>query len=457
MALMSPLDSMFLLMESREHPMHVGGLSLFVPDAGRPDATARTLYEDLCAAGEVGSAFRRRPGRLLQNFSALQWIADDDIEIEYHVRLLSLPAPGRVRELLELVSMLHGSLLDRHRPLWEVYVIEGLSGGRIALYAKTHHALMDGVSAVRSWQRALSADPDARDCRPPWARRDEHGTSAPPSLLSRTASTAGAIARLGGSLPDTVSGLRAMVRDYPHPRPFQAPPTMLNVPITGARRFAAQSWSLQRLRAAATRYEVSLNDVVLAMCAGALRDYLLAEQALPTDPLVAMVPVSLRGRQEFEGSGNAVGAALCDLATDTADPRLRLARIHNSMSLAKSTASKLTPLQVLGMSAVNVAGLALPALPVPLPLSAPPFNIVISNVPGAVEPRYWNGLRLDAAYPASIPLDGQAVNITTISSGGGMHFGIVGCRRTVPHLQRLLIGLEDALRALEDAPLPPRR
>ncbi|MGW5575169.1 WS/DGAT/MGAT family O-acyltransferase [Nocardia thailandica] len=450
MVAMSPLDSMFLLMESREHPMHVGGLSLFVPPVGQP-GPARRLYEELAVSGDVSSTFRRRPGRLLQNFSALQWVVDDELEIEYHVRLLSLPAPGRVRELLELISMLHGSLLDRHRPLWEVYVIDGLSDGRIAVYAKTHHALMDGVRAVRTWQHALSDDAAARDCRPPWLRSSETDDTATAGLLTRSARTAGAIARMGVSVPASLSGARAMLRDYPHPRPFQAPSTMFNVPITGARRFAAQSWPLRRLQMVATQAGVSLNDVVLAMCAGALRSYLRDEQALPAEPLIAMVPVSLRGRPGFEDAGNAVAAALCDLATETADPRLRLARIHNSMNHAKATASKLTPLQLVGMSAVNVAGLALPALPLPLPFAKPPFNIVISNVPGATEPRYWNGMRLDAVYPASIPLDGQAVNITTISSGGRMHFGIVGCRRNVPHLQRLLTGLEDSLGVVESA------
>ncbi|WP_336081915.1 WS/DGAT/MGAT family O-acyltransferase [Nocardia sp. SSK8] len=452
MGLMSPMDSMFLLMESREHPMHVGGLSLFTAPAGDRSGAARSLYEDLIAGGgELAPTFRRRPGRLLAGFSALQWDSDDDVDIDYHVRLLSLPAPGRVRELLELVSMLHGSLLDRHRPLWEAYVIDGLADGRIALYVKSHHALMDGISTVRTWQRALSADPATRDCVPPWYRRPRT-EPAPSSLLTRSLDAGRAVGRLGATIPRAATGAYALARDYPQPRPFQAPETMFNVPITGARRFAAQSWPLARLRAVAARSGTTLNDVVLAMCSGALRDYLLAAHALPGDPLIAMVPVSLRGAdQSGTESGNSVGAALCDLATDSADPADRLARIHGAMTRSKASMAKLTPLQLLGMSAVNVAGLALPALPVPLPRSAPPFNIVISNVPGAEEPRYWNGLRLEAAYPASIPLDGQAVNITTVSSGGGMHFGIVGCRRTVPHLQNLLTGLDRALIGLEES------
>ncbi|WP_030517003.1 wax ester/triacylglycerol synthase family O-acyltransferase [Nocardia sp. NRRL WC-3656] len=450
MALMSPLDSAFLLLESREHPMHVGGLSLFRPSGTEP-RSARQLHEELVSGtNQLTSLFRRRPARSLASFSALQWDLDDDVDIDYHVRLLSLPTPGRVRELLELVSMLHGSLLDRHRPLWEVYVIDGLADGRMALYTKTHHALMDGVSAVRTWQRVLSADPDARDCVPPWRSPRRRPDAGPTTLLRRSAEAVRMAGRIGTAVPELLSGAYEIARDYPEPRPFRAPRTMFNVAITGARRFAAQSWPLPRLRAVGARTGATVNDVVLAMCAGALRRYLLAEQALPDEPLIAMVPVSLRGTSETAvGEGNSVGAALCDLATDEPDPAERLARIHSSMARTKNTMSRLTPLQILGLSAVNVAGLASAALPVRLPAAAPPFNIVISNVPGATEPRYWNGLRLEAAYPASIPLDGQAVNITTISSGGAMHFGIVGCRRSVPHLQRLLTGLDESLAELE--------
>ncbi|MFF2086966.1 wax ester/triacylglycerol synthase family O-acyltransferase [Nocardia sp. NPDC058176] len=449
MVYMPPMDAMFLAMESREHPMHVGGLALFEKTDGAEDF-ARSLYEDLVRGdGTVAPVFRRRPGRSLGAFSLLQWDLDDDVELDFHVRLLSLPAPGRVRELLELVSMLHGSLLDRHRPLWEVYVIEGLADGRVAMYAKTHHALMDGVAAVRTWQRTLASDSVARDCRPPWRaerqRRQQKSTG-----LSDLTGAVRSISRTVGSVPEAISGTLELTRRAPGPLPFRAPHTMFNVPISGGRRFAAQSWPLARLRAVTATTGVTLNDLVLAMCAGALRRYLLAEDVLPERPLIAMVPVSLRGSETGSAEGgNSVGAALCDLGTDEPDPHTRLARIRESMVRTKSTMSRLTPLQVLGLSAVNVAGLALPSLPWRHDNGRPPFNIVISNVPGDEKPKYWNGVRLEAFYPASIPLDGQAVNITTISSGGAMHFGIVGCRRAVPHLQRLLLGLEESLAELE--------
>lgn len=449
MTVMSPLDAMFLAMESREHPMHVGGLSLF-EKTDDPEGFARGLFDELVRGPDaVAPLFRRRPGRSLGAFSLLHWDLDDDIELDFHVRLLSLPAPGRVRELLELVSMLHGALLDRHRPLWEVYVIEGLTDGRVAMYAKTHHALMDGISAVRTWQRCLAEDPAQRGAAPPWRRQRSRG----PRDSSAVSGVSGALRTLShavGSVPEAFSGARELTRRLPGPLPFTAPQTMFNVPISGGRRFAAQSWPLTRLRAVTAATGTTLNDVVLAMCAGALRRYLAAEDAVPQRPLIAMVPVSLRksGGVGATDSGNSVGAALCDLATEEPDPQTRLVRIKESMARTKSTMAKLTPLQMLGLSAVNVAGVALPSVPWRQG-TTPPFNIVISNVPGGEKPRYWDGVRLEAVYPASIPLDGQALNITTIGAGGSMHFGIVGCRRTVPHLQRLLAGLEASLAELE--------
>ncbi len=428
--------------------MHVGGLSLFEP-AGDPDEFARSLRADMIAEEDAVSApFRRTPARFLSTFSAVRWQEVEQVDLDFHVRLLSLPKPGRIRELLELVSMLHSSLLDRHRPLWEVYIITGMADGRVAVFSKTHHALMDGVTAVRTWQRALTDDPAARDCVPPWRAR--RARSAPDSGRGLdVVSSIRSVSRLIGSAPDLVAGAYGLTRGWPEPLPFSAPRTMFNVPITGGRRFAAQSWPLARLRAIGASTGSTLNDVVLAMCAGALRRYLTAADALPERPLIAMVPISLRQPGAPSEGGNAVGAALCDLGTDVADPLQRLERIRASMTRTKSMLANLTPLQVLGVSAMNVAGLAVPAVPVLAHAGPPPFNIVVSNVPGREQTQYWNGVRLGAVYPASIPLDGQAVNITTISSGGSMHFGIVGCRRSVPHLQRLLIDLEDSLLELE--------
>ena len=469
MALMSPVDAGFLLIESREHPMHVGGLSLLTPPDGMdPCAFARSIYDTFCGVQDLRPIFRRKPGQLLATFSPLSWTEDDDVDLEYHVRLLALPSPGRVRELLELTSMLHGTLLDRHRPLWEAYVIEGLADGRVAVFSKTHHALMDGVSAALAWYGSMSAEPDFRDCAPPWQRRKPRkpGAAVDPAgfaPLARVASAVRTARDVAGVVPTLVGeGLR-LLREDAAAQPFQAPHSVFNVPITGARRFAAQSWPTSRVRTVSEGAGVSLNDAVLAICSGAIRRYLVELDALPHTALIAMVPVSLRGpgghhpRGQGEsggsgaGGGNALGAVLCDLGTDLLDPESRLRRIHESMGQAKAAMEGRTTLQITALSGLNLIGMGLQFVPGASQLAGrPAFNIVISNVRGPEQVQYWNGGRLDSSYPASIPMDDLALNITVISYADTLQFGIVGCRRSVPKLQRLLVHLEDSLAELED-------
>jgi diacylglycerol O-acyltransferase len=194
-----------------------------------------------------------------------------------------------------------------------------------------------------------------------------------------------------------------------------------------------------------------VNDVVLAMCAGALRGYLLALGALPAEPLIAMVPVSLHTSDSGEDGGNAVGAVLCNLATDLADPADRLRTVHVSMRRGKQSLEGLSQLQVLALSAVTMSPIALGFLLRNQGRARPPFNLIISNVPGPRQPMYWNGARLDGLYPLSVPIDGQALNITCTSYADQLAFGLTGCRRTLPHLQRLLSFLDDELTALEAA------
>jgi diacylglycerol O-acyltransferase / wax synthase len=449
MELMSPTDSIFLLTESREHPMHVGGLQLFAPPEGAGPDFAREAYETLVANRDFQPTFRKRPAWVLGGVANVAWTYDDadDVDIDYHVRRSALPTPGRVRDLLELTSRLHSTLLDRHRPLWEAHFIEGLNDGRFALYSKFHHSLIDGVSALRLMQRTLSTDPDDPELRPIWSlpRRRHSGGRSRVQTLTQTAKS---IAGLG---PSTWTLARAALVEQQLTLPFAAPRTMLNVRIGGARRAAAQSWSLGRIKNIKQAAGVTVNDVVLAMCAGALRYYLLEQHALPDTPLVAMVPVSLRTKEEADSGGNMVGSILCNLATDVEDPATRLETISESMRGNKKVFSELPRLEAFALSAFLIAPLGLSALPGFVSSAPPPFNIVISNVPGRTEPMYWGGASLDGNYPLSIALDGQALNITLVNNAGNIDFGLVGCRRSVPHLQRLLGHLESSLKDLERA------
>jgi diacylglycerol O-acyltransferase len=451
MKLISPTDSMFLIGETREHPMHVAGLQLFAPPEDSGPDFIRDMYETLAKNDDFQPTFRKHPGRMLGGISNVAWAFDDDVDIDYHLRRSALPRPGRVRDLLELVSRLHGTLLDRHRPLWETSLVEGLSDGRFAVYTKIHHSLLDGVSAQRLTIRSMTSDPDDREIRVPWTlgptpRSKDSEPSR--SVFQTITDTVGSLASLA---PSTLSVARAALVEQQLTLPFRAPKTMFNVPIGGARRAAAQSWPLARIRAVKSAAGVTVNDVVLAMCAGALRAYLVEQDALPDTPLVAMVPISLRSKDEQDAGGNMVGTILCNLATDVDDPAKRLDAINTSMSENKKVFAELPRTQALALSAFLMSGIALGLMPGFVSSVPPPFNIVISNVPGASEPLYWNGARLDGNYPLSIALDGQALNITLTNNGGNLDFGLVGCRRSVPHLQRLLMHLEDSLADLERA------
>jgi WS/DGAT/MGAT family acyltransferase len=445
----SPIDAMFLIGESREHAMHVGSLQLFEPPEDAGPHFVRESFQAMLEETDIQPTFRKRPA-FFGGLTNLAWAFDKDVELDYHLRRSALPEPGQVRDLLELTSRLHGYLLDRHRPLWEAHLVEGLQDGRYAVYTKFHHSLMDGVSAMRLMQRAFASDPDDDEVRVPWGigprKRKEHGKR--PSLLSRAGSTAGSALALA---PSTVKLARAALLEQQLTLPLRAPRTMFNVRIGGARRVAAQSWSLDRIKAVKSAAGVTVNDVVLAMSSGALRSYLLDQNALPDAPLTAMVPVNLRKEGDDSG-GNQVGTFLCNLATDLDDPAKRLEVISSSIRDTKEVFHQLPPVQQLALSAFNIGGLFFGLIPGYLSAAAPPFNIVISNVSsGRTEPLYWRGARLDGSYPLSIALDGQAVNITVTNNADNLDFGLVGCRRSVPHLQRLLGHLEASLKDLERA------
>jgi diacylglycerol O-acyltransferase len=226
------------------------------------------------------------------------------------------------------------------------------------------------------------------------------------------------------------------------------------VNITGARRFAADDWPLERIRAVSKASRTTLNDVVLAMCGGAVRNYLLELNKLPDASLVSMVPVGLKSRStesESGGGGNAVGSVMVKLATDLEDPAERLAAINASMKAGKAALESMTPNQIVAMSALGMA----PSLAIPMlrlnGVVRPPFNLIISNVPGPRSTQYLNGARLTGTYPVSVPMQGMALNITCNSYADDMCFGLTGCRRTVPHLQRLLTYLDAELAHLENA------
>jgi diacylglycerol O-acyltransferase len=448
MELMVPTDSLYLFAESREHPMHVGALSLYRPPEGAGPDFVRNFTDALVADDQIQPTFRKRPARIMGATDLLAWTYDDEIDINYHVRHLALPSPGRLRDLFELTSRLHTNLLDRHRPLWDAYVVEGLNDGRFALYIRVHHSLIDGAAAAKLLERAMSVDPGETDVRAMWSLPARQRPPADrTSLFGSLTKIAGSVAGLPSS---TLKLARGALFEQQLTLPFRAPRSMFNVKIGAARRFAAQSWSLDRVMRVKKAAGVSFNDAVLAMCAGALRYYLLEQNALPDTPLTALVPVSLRPAADAGSGGNKVGAILCNLATDVDDPAERIEVISAAMRGNKNVLAELSRAQVVALSAMSIVPLGLSDLPGFVSTTPPPFNLVISNVPGPAEPMYYGGARMDGSYPLSHLTHGQALNITFINNADNIDFGLVGCRQ-VPHLERLLAHLETSLKDLERA------
>lgn len=455
---LSPVDSAFLTAETRQMPMHVGSLLLFRPPADAPPNYLSQLYRDFVSPTEFRAPFNQKLVHPAARLGLPHWDTDADFDIEYHLRHSALPKPGRYRELFVLVSRLHGTLLDRTRPLWEYHLIEGLESGQFALYTKMHHAVLDGIAGMRLLQASLSEDPDARGI--PYAWSHEAELRRPPKPAKDSHLDLAKVADIVQSQLDTIPGIgRALIhavdslrrpRDERMALPFEAPRSPLNTNITGARRFVAQSYSLDRVDRLRKAYDASVNDIVLAMCASALRRYLQElSSGVPDRPLTAMTPISVRTK-DGEEFGNAVTAVLVNLGTHIADPVKRFEAMRASMADGKSLIRDLTHAEVALLTMLFATPVMVPMV-LGLTARLPAMNVVISNVPGPRQTMYWNGARLEGMYPVSIVAHGMAVNITVTSYAGSLDFGIVACRKSVPHVQRLIDFLENGLVELEQA------
>lgn len=453
MKALSPVDQLFLWLEKRQQPMHVAGLQLFTfPEGAGPKYVGELAQSMRDYCHPVAPFNQRLTRRLGQPY----WDEDKHFDIDHHFRHEALPKPGRIRELLSLVSAEHSNLMDRERPLWEAHLIEGIRGRQFALYTKVHHSVVDGISAMRMGMRALSTDPEERDLPPVWAYEPKRRSRSLPSnpvdavssLARLTTGVSKQVATVPGLAREVYKVTQKAKKDENYVSIFQAPNTMLNQAITGSRRFAAQSFSLSRLKDIAKAFNCTINTVVLAMCGHALREYLISQNALPDVPLIAMVPMNLR--QDDSTGGNQIGMILANLGTHISDPANRLRVVSDSVQEAKQRFSQMSPEEILNFTALTMAPTGLNLISGLAP-NWRAFNVVISNVPGPREPLYWNGAKLQGMYPVSIALDRIALNITLTSYVDQLEFGLIACRRTLPSMQRLLDYLEQSIRELEIA------
>ena len=460
---LSPLDTAWLLLESRDTPMHVGALFEFTkpPDAG-PEFLAETLA-GMRKERAVPAPWNLKlvEGPLLGPRLPLMR-EEKDVDLDYHVRHSALPHPGGQRELGILVSRLHSNQLDLHKPLWEMHMIEGLEGNRFAIYMKMHHSLIDGVSGIRMILRTLSPDPDQRGMGAFWTvgsrdrpkRTEERPASSPiDALLGTAIEGAGAAIALGKA---GVELGRASLDDGALSAPYRSPGSALGGHLGGQRRFATQQYDLELVKDLAHAADCTLNDMVLYLSSAALRRYLGEHGTIPERSLTAGIPVNLRDSDD-QSAGNAIGMMVAELGTNIADPIERIAAIKASTAEAKRHQRELpgaarTPYTLL-LNGPYIAGLM-----AGLGGNAPvPFSVGISNVPGPAETLYFNGAKLDALFPLSLLLHGNALNITCLSSAGKLNFGFTGARDTLPHLQRLALYMGDSLEAITKTLLPKRK
>ena len=462
---LNPLDAAWLFTESRATPNHVGGLLQFRLPPDAPQDFMRGLMAEFRSHRSFAPPWNRRLKLAFNKNPVPSWVEDDDIDLEHHVRHAALPWPGGERELGELVGRLQSTPLDLSRPPWECTLIEGLEGGRFALFIKMHHSLIDGVSGVKLLQRAMSADRDKSLALPPFwasgipaptARQAQQDSAAPlPTVAGATAFALEALRGQARSVPLLLAAFGKILKRVGDPGdgmavPFDAPRSVLNGRVREKRRFATQQFPMARLRAVATHSGCTLNDVVLALCGGALRRFLMERSSLPDKPLTAGIPVSVRP-QDDEGAGNAISFIVATLGTDIEDAAERLQAIRTSVQHAKAHVQALPRQAMLQYTMLLMAPTIVTLLSGIGGRTRPMFNITISNVPGPDKPLYFRGAELLATYPASIVTHGQALNITCQSYAGMMNFGFTGCHASLPSMQKLAVYAAEALAELEAA------
>jgi WS/DGAT/MGAT family acyltransferase len=456
-------DASFLISESRQTPMHVGGLNLFT----MPEGVNETEYlHEIAQKMRYQGALRFPFGDVLKMsplgvYGNIYLERDTAIDMDYHIRHSALPKPGRYRELFVLVSRLHSALLDRSRPLWEMHLIEGLPNRQFATYFKIHHSVMDGVGAMHFSDSMLSENPNERIKISPFSievydnykkkmhkRIKRSEPLAPKAMTEIVKDQFDSGANIAKALQKTASAWLKGSNGLSTPW-LNIPRTAFNEKISGARRFVAQSWDLDRIKKAGKAHDGTLNDAVLAMCSGALRRYLISQNDLPDGSLKAMAPVSVRAEGDVDAA-NAISFLTADLATNIGDPKERMHAIQRSVKAGKEQLNGMTKKEIELYTILAQSPLILTTL-TGTGSKFPAFSTVISNVPGPKNQMYLHGSKLDGVYPASIPFEGFAVNFTVVSNCGRLDFGITACRKAAPQLQRLIDYLEDALVELEEA------
>lgn len=486
---LTSLDAQFLAVESARVYGHVGSMAVYDP-ATAPGGTVEIA--DVCRL--LGERIHQLPPfrwKLVEvpfGIDLPYWIEDPDFDLDFHIRESAVPPPGGDEQLARTVARIFARPLDRNRPLWELYLIHGLKGGKVALLTKVHHSVVDGVAGNEILSVLLDPTPEGRDVPPP---EREHATERVPGELEMLARGVAGLPRqplralrsVPSALPHLVNlpganafpGVPTLARGMTRVRgalgapdhdgilevtTARPPRTSFNGRISPHRSFAFASTSLPTIKKVKDEAGVTVNDVVVALCAGAVRAWLFERGELPDDPLVALIPVSVRGEEEMGEYGNRISAMVAPIATDVADPKARLQRTHELLISAKERHGAL-PAELLtdatSFIPPTLLSRAAKATTEMLARTRPPLNLVISNVPGPRDDLYCAGARLEQLVPVSAVVDGVGLNMTVMSYKDNVDFGVVADRDQIDDVWPLVHGVQQSLAELEKAVLPKPR
>jgi diacylglycerol O-acyltransferase len=458
---LSGLDASFLALDTPSSHMHMATAIVLDAQSGAEDLTFDRVRSIVANRLRLLPMWRRRVVNVPLGLHHPVWIEDPDFDLDYHVRRAALPAPGGMAELSEFTADILGRPLDKTRPLWEFYFVEGLADGCVAVVSKNHHALIDGVSGAEMMVAFMDMEPE-----PTWFdETDSWKPDAVPNDVDMIKWASGEMVRQPAkavrAARDTLEMVlnvrkarREQYRDtngmMPPPVPFSAPRSSLNAPITAHRRVGFADVSLDDVKLIKNKLGGKVNDVVLAASAGALRQLLKRREEIVDSSLIAMVPISVRGEGDLADPGNKISSMLVRLGTDIADPLARYQAVQQYSQSAKDQAGAVgaTALQdwaefatpaVFG-SAVRLYSRYRVANRV-----RPLFNVTVSNIPGPNFPLYAGGARMRAFYPLGPVFDGLGLNITVASYTGRMHVGVVSCREILEDPAELAQGFVDAV------------
>ena len=463
------LDASFLYLETQKTPMHIGGVYIFEKPKNRKTFSYDDFRDYMASRLHITPLFRRRFVPVPLNLGHPYWINDPEFDLEYHLRHIALPAPGNMKQLMKLAARIFSRPLNYEHPLWESYVVEGVNSikgvpkGSYALITKVHHAAIDGASGAAIMSALFDNTPRPREIPETETWKPD---KVPTGVEILAKSYGGAITKplkfakligdlASGGISIAKSGARKKAKAKKvksPPAPFTAPHTIFNVPVSGSRVISGVQFSLDRIKNLKNALGVTVNDAILAICAGALRNYLLEKDALPEVPLVALAPISVRSKKSGSG-GNKISGMLVSLNTTESNPLERVQTINAGTTRSKVVGKAISPYKLMEFVPAELTAMAT-RLYTSMGLSEmhKPFtNVTITNVPGPPEPLYMNGAKLVQQYGMAPLIDGMGLIIIIFSYAGTISISATSAHNIMPDIDNFTEHISKSVEELEQA------